>query len=231
MESYYDEPYIFSCDEIRTKINALLRSGEVKVTHFQKELDINSISYGRFIKLKGAWNGIDNQTFDAAHRFFRKREEKGIKIAQPKTASANELRQFDTTGVVLDGESNQDVAVYDDCNEVRRKINAHLKEPGVTQAGFCREIAKFFMDDDKKIQSKQLSDFLKKKGESAGAESCVYYGAYVFFEKLRIKKGTKKGKKRMQSEARYPGGRPLEDHSRRMEWVILPVKGGRRGFR
>lgn len=70
---------LWNCDEIRTKIIALLRSGEIKVTHFQKENGINSNSYGRFMKLKGPYSGIDNQTYHQAHRFFRKREEKGIK--------------------------------------------------------------------------------------------------------------------------------------------------------
>lgn len=190
----------------------------MKVTHFQKENGINSNSYGRFMKLKGPYSGIDNQTYHQAHRFFRKREEKGIKPLPPKKPTAADVAKFDVSGVSLDGEALDEVRVFDDCNEVRRKINAHLKEPGITAAGFCREMAKFFSDADKKIQSKQLNDFLKKKGEASGAESAVYYGGYVFFEKLRIKNGTKKGKKRLESEARHPRGRELKDSSRIWEW-------------
>jgi hypothetical protein len=168
-----EEHFIFNCDEVRNKINALLRSGEYKVTQFQKELGINSNSYGRFMSYKGSYAGSDNQTYELAHRFFRKRQERGIKTSAPKTAPAKDLQQFDVSGVVIPGEEDEAVAVFDDCNEVRRKINAHLKEPGVTQASFCREIAKSFPVDDKKIQSTQLSAFLKKKGEASGAESSV----------------------------------------------------------
>lgn len=50
-----------NCNKIRTKIQQLIDSGEYKVTHFQRELGIASNSYGRFIKLKGPWNGADNK--------------------------------------------------------------------------------------------------------------------------------------------------------------------------
>ena len=51
----------------------LIRSGEYKVTHFQRELGISSSSYGNFMKLKGPLNGTDNQTYKAAHKFFLER--------------------------------------------------------------------------------------------------------------------------------------------------------------
>ena len=169
---------------------------------------------------------MDNQTYQKAHRFFRKRDELGIKPPKPKKATANDQAQFDVSGVPLDGEQTESVPVYDDCNEVRRKINAHLKEPGVTQASFGREISKYFTDDSRKVQGKQIADFLKKKGESSGAESCVYYNSYIYFEKLRIKKGTKKGKKRTEAEARFPRGRELKD--RKHEWVFMHTPTARR---
>ncbi|KAF1938543.1 hypothetical protein EJ02DRAFT_473407 [Clathrospora elynae] len=43
--------------------------------------------------------------------------------------------------VVLDGKMDDGVQVYDTCDEIRRKINAHLKIPGVTQASFLRAIS------------------------------------------------------------------------------------------
>ena len=63
----------WDCNQIRTKINKLIRSGDYKVTHFQKELGISASSYGNFMKQKGVDGGINNQTFDAAHDFFLKR--------------------------------------------------------------------------------------------------------------------------------------------------------------
>ena len=65
--------YSWNCDQIRTKIAKLIRSGEYKVTHFQRELGINSNSYGRFMKLKGSDKGHGNQAYEAASVFFAKR--------------------------------------------------------------------------------------------------------------------------------------------------------------
>lgn len=51
-----------NCNKIRAKIQQLIDSGEYRVTHFQRELNVASNSYGHFMNLKGPWNGIDNQT-------------------------------------------------------------------------------------------------------------------------------------------------------------------------
>lgn len=85
---------------------------------------------------------------------------------------------------------------------MRRKINAHLRNPEITQAVFLRELGKMF-PQPRKIQSKQLHDFLSKKGPSSGNSSCVYYAAYVYFEKLRIKEGKKKSQMRLDLEGIY----------------------------
>ena len=42
-----------SCNVIRGKIRAMLAEGNVKVTHWLKEINVNSNSYQRFMKLKG----------------------------------------------------------------------------------------------------------------------------------------------------------------------------------
>lgn len=42
--------------------------------------------------------------------------------------------------VHLDGEEDDKVPIYDTCADVRRKIPAHLRDPGVTQAQFCRDL-------------------------------------------------------------------------------------------
>ncbi len=74
---------------------------------------------------------------------------------------------------------------------MRKKVNAFLREPDVTQAAFLREVAKTH-PDGKAIQSKQLTDFLSKKGPTAGNTSKVFCCSYVFFEKMRIKQGKPK---------------------------------------
>ena len=95
--------------------------------------------------------------------------------------------------------------VFDTCDDVRSKIQAHLKEPGITQASFCRELAKTYSRPTS-FQSKQVADFLRKKGALAGNISGVYYASYVFFEKLRLKNGQPKSQKRKSVEAIHPHG-------------------------
>ena len=104
------------------------------------------------------------------------------------------------SGVELEGEDNESVPVYDTCDEIRRKIAAHLREPDVTQAGFLRELAETLQDPSAKLQSKQLKDFQTKKGSLEGQTSRIYYAAYVFFEKQRLQQGKPKSKKRIETE-------------------------------
>jgi len=107
--------------------------------------------------------------------------------------------------VSLSGEATHSVPVYDMCDTVRRKIRAALRRDGVTQAAFLRAIAATY-SDGRKIQNKQLNDFLAKKGPLSGNRSCIYYAAYVFFEKVRIRDGKEKDKDRLGVEKQWPGG-------------------------
>jgi hypothetical protein len=86
-----------------------------------------------------------------------------------------------------------------DTYDVRRKINAHLKLPGVTQASFLRNVGAQF-HPERHVQSSQLNAFRSKKGPNAGNTSSVYYGAYLYFEKIRLKENKPKGKKREEME-------------------------------
>ena len=45
-----------------------------------------------------------------------------------------------------------------------------------------------------------LKTFLSSNGVLMGASSPIFYGAYVYFEKLRIKQGKPKSKKRKEME-------------------------------
>lgn len=206
-----------NCNKIRTKIQALIDSGEMKVTHFQRDLGINSNSYGRFMKLKGPWSGIDNQTYHAAYLFFRAREAHGIKTGAKKRKSndgsavkggdakkAKKAGPPDVSDVQLDGEEENTVEVYDTPAEIRKKISAHMPKDGVMQAGFCRAIGAQF-NPEKKIASSQLQAFRKHSGPDKGNTSAVYYGAYVYFEKLRIKEGKPKTKHRLEMERIWEG--------------------------
>lgn len=225
-----DTPITSTCDEIRRKITKLLNSGEMKVTEFQRACNINSNSYGRFMKLKGAYAGDGNQTYSAAFQFFKQREAAGVKepikkkakkseeskklgheaagVKEPtkkKVKKSEESKELDVSSIELEGEDEETVEIYDTCDEVRRKIAAYLREPNVTQAAFLREIVKGLPDPGVKIQSKQLKDFQTKKGPLAGNQSKVFYAAYVFFEKQRILQGKPKSKKRLEMEDVWGG--------------------------
>ncbi len=119
-----------------------------------------------------------------------------------KVKKEEEEKTNDVENYKLSGEETISVPVYDSCDEIRKKIRAHLALPSVSQAGFLREIAKTYLDG-RKIQSKVLNDFLGKRGLFAGNTSAVYYSSYVFFEKLRIRDGKPKTKHRTDMEAEY----------------------------
>lgn len=136
--------YDQNCNQIRCKIRTLIDSGEVKVTHWLQDNGINSNSYGCSMKLSGPWSGVDNHTFHAAYIYFKKGE--ATKIPPPskkrKTAygkaALSKADVPDVSGVTLPGEDEDDVEVYDNCDEIRRKISAHLRREGVTAASFLR---------------------------------------------------------------------------------------------
>ncbi|KAG8530868.1 uncharacterized protein KY384_004225 [Bacidia gigantensis] len=213
-----DSPVTEDCDAIRRKIKAFLNSGEMKVTEFQRACHINSSSYQRFIKLKGPSSGDANQTYSAAFHFFERRKAGGKK----EVPSRKRLSNFDDPKVqpkkkktmepinrsllLLDGEEDGEVEIYDTCDEIRRKIAAHLRDPTNVQAQFLREIAACLPDPDMKVQSSSLNTFQKKKGPLAGNESRVYYAAYCYFEKKRIAEGKSKTQMRLEMEDAWPSG-------------------------
>ncbi len=103
------------------------------------------------------------------------------------------------SNIHLDCEENEKVPIYDTCDDVRRKVNAHLRESTMTQAAFLRELDKI-LPGEQTLSSQRIKTFLGKKGPVNGCDSPVFYAAYVWFEKLRIKNGKKKSKKREEME-------------------------------
>merc|ERR1712154_479133 len=74
-EDCFDENELkWSCNVIRGKIRKLLETPGFKVTPWLKGLNVNSNSYRRFMKLKGAWNGTQNGTYLASYRYFLKQD-------------------------------------------------------------------------------------------------------------------------------------------------------------
>lgn len=108
----------------------------------------------------------------------------------------------------------------DTCDDIRRKINAHLKKPGVTQAQFLRDIAASYKRAPRKIQSSQLSSFRSRKGACGGNTSSVYYGAYVFFEKMRVAEKKQKSKMRREMEDIHSLHGGMDTVSRPHKYVV-----------
>ena len=190
----------------------------MKVKEFQENIGVSARSYQNFMSMSGTDKGMNCDTYPAAFKFFKKRELQGLKALPPKKSKTGPRRSvdekvakiFDTGGVRLEGEDTQTVAVYESCDEVRKKIRAFLKKPDVTQAAFCRAIGDSF-PEKRSIQSRQLSTFLGRKGPTAGNTSSVFYGSYVFFEKLRIKENKPKSQFRVEMETIHPKGMNVTD--------------------
>ena len=163
---------------------------------------------------KKPMQGIDSSVYAAGHEFIMQREAAGVKIPRKKAKKDPEADKAINT-VKLDGEDEGLVPIYDTCDDLRVKINRSLREDGVTQAGFARELTKItpasaykyqytkFKGEkpDRKIAAGHISRFLKAKGSIGGAENSVYYAGYIFFEKLRVMQGKEKSKKREEMEA------------------------------
>ncbi|KIW55752.1 hypothetical protein PV05_04481 [Exophiala xenobiotica] len=124
--------------------------------------------------------------------------------------------------MTLPGEEKDEVPVFDTCDDIRTKIKRYMREtPHATGAGFVRTANRALPEDsDRKAGSQTLTKFLNAKGPRKGAEGNVFHTAYVFFEKLRIKQGKPKSKKREEMEKAWGRqGIDLEDSSRTRVFV------------
>ena len=119
----------------------------------------------------------------------------------------------DVADIHLPGEEEEEVPVYDTCDDIRRKITEHLK--GTTQAAFTRDLTGMLLYS--KVTTAHMTRFMKMKGPKAGGHSPLFYAAYVFFEKLRIKQGKKKRtvkRENLEGVWETKGGFPREgDHN------------------
>lgn len=222
-EYFYNNTPKWNCNQIRTKIRKLLETPGFKITHWLKELDINSNSYQRYMKLKGKWNNTSNQTYEAAYRYFKKQEKLGKKKkAKDKTKSAKQ-RKLEAANKKMEkqkkekemkailngiksvednGYDSDNKEIYDDCNDVRKNILLFLKRGIMTKSRFLKEIGN--------VAHNSYSSFASMGPlKLSGASNQTYYKAYHWLEKLRIYEGVKKTKKRLKNEQEYPNGFPL----------------------
>ncbi|KAK7900458.1 hypothetical protein LTR67_002740 [Exophiala xenobiotica] len=236
-------PIEWSAQQIRAKIRQYVNSGEMKVGEFQKKLDVSSTSYNRFMAMNGADKGTSSDTYFSAAEFFKRRELAGLKMPRqkkakttgdtpdtnksgstttaPKKSKKDEIAEIekanDVSDITLPGEEDDSVPVFDTCDDIRTKIKRYMREtPHATGAGFVRTAASALPENsDRKAAQQGLTKFLNAKGPRKGAESNVFYTAYVFFEKLRIKQGKPKSKKREEMEKEWGRqGMELRDSSK-----------------
>ncbi|KAK2055042.1 hypothetical protein LY76DRAFT_203222 [Colletotrichum caudatum] len=113
------------------------------------------------------------------------------------------------------------VPVYDTCDTVRFKIRRALRRPGVTKAAFLRALvrAAYPAGSTHKIASNLLDNFLAKKGPVAGNTSSVFYAAYVYFEKLRVRDRRPETELRDAMELEWPGGFETREQLDRRSYI------------
>ncbi|OJJ72354.1 hypothetical protein ASPBRDRAFT_124694 [Aspergillus brasiliensis CBS 101740] len=216
-----------SCDEIRQEIRDFIASGQMSANEFQRAIDVSPRSYSEFLNQQGV-KGARSATYKNALKFFQGRSGGTVvplAVTQPAATTAGNAPKrtkknqqpsaaaVDLSDIHLDGEEDGNVPIFDTCDVVRRKIRAHLRKPGVTQAGFMREASKAaYPQGTKKLNASSFGEFLKKKGPNAGSQGAVFYAAYVYFEKLRLKNGKPKDAFRLEMEKIWPNGFEL-DHA------------------
>jgi len=128
-----------------------------------------------------------------------KAKPKPKKQASDKAKAAD---KNDVSTITLPGEHNCTVPIYDTCDDIRTKINRYLATAGPSKAGFVRTVnaATSTTSAFRPASVVNLTTFLKGKGPVKGCESPIFYAAYVYFEKIRIKEGKPKTKKRVEME-------------------------------
>ncbi|KAI0382723.1 hypothetical protein F5Y04DRAFT_252197 [Hypomontagnella monticulosa] len=229
-----------TCNQVRGRINKLLDSGIMKKGEFCKTIGCNPNSVNTFLGKRGSMDGAGSNVYINAWSWLKQREIAGLKMPDVKKRQKTEAAAApapnpntgrtnasnvgvtsapatDISNIHLDGEETDSVPVYDTCDEIRKKISAHLRTPGLTAAQFCRDIyAQLHQPKVKLFQSKQLNDFRGKKGPNAGCTSKVFYAAYVYFEKKRIAEGKPKSQHRLKMEEIWArdGGFDLENDGR-----------------
>jgi hypothetical protein len=105
--------------------------------------------------------------------------------------------------VELDGEKEDKVPVFDTCNEIRRKINVYLRQPSNTQSSLLKALSSQFHQTKITLTSSQLVRFRNARGPNVGNTNPVFYAAYIFFEKERLRSKKHKLRIRMQMEEIY----------------------------
>lgn len=178
-----------------------------------------------FFKTRGRKRKADENIDPLADTSAASGSSKSTKKSKKAKAPSPSPPSVDLFSVYLEGEDEGEVEIYDSCDELRRKITAHILDSGMTKATFIRDIIRAASTEEypiARIQHKQLSDFLALKGATGGASSKVCYASYVYFEKKRIAEGEAKSEHRLDMEDEWEGegGLPRERAYRQTGYFI-----------
>ena len=69
----------WDANQLRKRITTFLNNGDMNQTQLSKKLDVSPNSFRNFMSAKGPSGGMQIDTYAAAHMFFAKREERGLK--------------------------------------------------------------------------------------------------------------------------------------------------------
>lgn len=177
------------------------------------------------LKTRGRKRKADENVDPSADASAASGSSKPTKKSKKAKAPSPSPPSVDLFSVYLEGEDEGEVEIYDSCDELRRKITAHILDTGMTKATFIRDIIRAASSEGypiARIQHKQLSDFLALKGATGGASSKVCYASYVYFEKKRIAEGEAKSEHRLDMEDEWEGegGLPRERGYRQTGYFI-----------
>jgi len=107
----------------------------MKAGEFQKEIGARSKASSSFMNQNGPYKGGGSYVYYNAFTLFKRRELMSIKPAKKvKVSKEEEEKKMDISSIHLEGE--EEVEAYDTCDEIRKKINAFLCKPSITQAAF-----------------------------------------------------------------------------------------------
>jgi hypothetical protein len=197
-----------SCDEVRRQINRLIDCREFTVIGFCQKIGVSRKSYYNFMWQNGAWKGQKGDTFPSALWYLQQREREGLELPTkkkklPRKPKGDGKKAVKLEEVELDGEKEDKVPVFDTCNEIRRKINVYLRQPYNTESSLLKALSSQFHQTKPRLTSSQLVRFRNARGPNVGNTNPVFYAAYVFFEKERLRSKKHKLKVRIEMEEIY----------------------------
>lgn len=154
---------------------------------------------------KRAWDAFEKDEMHQTIEFPSiKPTQKRKKINEPKKSRAQanvNMDDYDVSRIYIEDEEEENLEIFDTCDDIREKIKIHLSTSGMTRAAFMRLMCSAaFPSSKKNIQDRQLANFQSQDGPRKGCESNVFYAAYVYLEKLRYKNGEEKSQKREEME-------------------------------